>query len=148
MPSYNEILEQMDSTSATERTSLLTAPVNTGVRGNSGVPIEQTTTTDYESINIFQGDESFPILSKAISNASFGIVETIPTSIQPDGHGHLRLKNDGLKQRQSGSGVEDANETGFHGGISKKRFWIIFTGWSLVGARPYAYMLISSIQVS
>lgn len=112
----------MDNTSATERTALLAAPVNYGVSIGH-------TTTDHESTDIFHEDESFPILSKAVSNASFGIVEIIPNSIQSDEHGHLRLKkNDGLRQTETDRGVENPSETGFHGGISKKRFWIIFTG--------------------
>lgn len=119
----------MDNTSTTERTPLLAAPVNTRVPGDPGTSTEPTTTRDNDPTDILHEHESFPILSKAVSNVSFGIVEIIPTSsIRPDKHGDLRLKNDGSKPRESDRGVDHEGEISFHGGISKGRFWIIFAG--------------------
>lgn len=116
----------MDNTSTTERTPLLTAPVNTRVPED---PRTSTTTRDNDPADILHEHESFPILSKAVSNVSFGIVEIIPaSSIRPDKHGDLRLKNDGSKPRESDRGVDHEGEISFHGGISKRRFWIIFAG--------------------
>lgn len=122
MSSYNANIR------ATEGTPLLAAPVSIGVPGDFGTSTEPTTTRGYDATDIFHEHESFPILGKVVSNVSCGIIETTPTSIHPDNPGDLRLKNDGSRPRESDRSVDHAGEIGFHGGISKKRFWIIFTG--------------------
>lgn len=113
MSSYNANIR------ATEGTPLLAAPVSTGVLGNSRTSTESTTTRGYDATDTSHEHEPFPILGKVVSNASCGIIETTPTSIHPDKPGDLRLKDDS---------VDHAGEISFHGGISKKRFWIIFAG--------------------
>lgn len=146
MSSYNAIFEPMDNTSATERTPLLTTCVNPAVLDILGGSIKQTTSTDYESAGISHDNESFPVLGKAISNVSFGIaVETIPDLAgHPDDYGDSRQKHDSSGPRETDRGVDHSDETGFHGGISKRRFWIIFAGLSTISMMHVCLLIFES----
>lgn len=98
----------IENTTMTERTPLLLAPANT-----------------YTSVSQEHSQEDsdvlFPIISKVVSASALGVEsQPLPVlGIHLDSEDGLDLKEDD---------VSTLNGTAFHGGISKRKFWIIFTG--------------------
>jgi hypothetical protein len=98
----------IENTTMTERTPLLLVPANTYTAVSEEDSQEDT-------------DVLFPIISKVVSVGALGVESrSLPVlGINLDSEDGLNLKEDD---------VSTLNGTAFHGGISKRKFWIIFTG--------------------
>ncbi|KAI5843028.1 putative MFS transporter [Morchella snyderi] len=98
----------IENTTMTERTPLLLAPANT----------YKSATEEHcqEDSNVL-----FPIISKVVSVGALRVEsQPLPVlGIHLDSEDRIDLKEDD---------VSTLNVTAFHGGISKQKFWIIFTG--------------------
>lgn len=117
-----------------ERTSLLTVTGSPYLRGIAGVSIEQQSLRDDATDILDDDDENFPVLSKATSNTPLGIeAEVIPAlGNSPGEFGDYRLPpDDELRLRTVKEDIEEdsqCSQISFHGGISKRSFWVIFSG--------------------
>lgn len=119
--------EGTDNRSTSERTPLLDVHVNTYL---PGISQEHTTSRNGEWVGVPHEGELFPTLRKVISNVPLAIE---PQSIaalggHPEGE-DLGLKaDDGSKIRDVAECIDQGGEIGFHGGISRRKFWVIFAG--------------------
>lgn len=131
MRSYKSSSTISQDTSATECTYLLTDPANSYAPDSSRVSAIETSIRDNESPKIYPEGGPYPILSKAITNLLPSIeVETdIPLGSHPGGDEDLECAGDNqVGPEGDNRSVDQDNEITFHCGISKKKFWVIFTG--------------------
>ena len=136
---------------SSEVTPLLSVPDHSFFPGSGGISITVApspddgddsllSATDCGSGHGYGHEHRLPILSKIISNTPLGIeAEAIPaTASVPDAHNDFRLPRDDtlryIATHDSGASADggdvggDDAQLGFHGGITRGQFWLIFTG--------------------
>lgn len=118
---------------ATECTPLLTDLVSTYALRSSGVSVDRRIVRDNGSTNIAAVNEPYPDLRKAINSLPSGVeIETISALRGvSDEDKDLSMKKDyRLDPSEVDNDVDYGSQITFHGGISERKFWVIFAGLS------------------
>ena len=137
---------------SSEITPLLSVPDHSFFPGSGGISITVAPSpddgdddsllaaTDCGGGHGYGHEQRLPILSKITSNTPLGIeAEAIPaTASVPDAHNDFRLPRDDtlryIATHDTGASADDCDgcdddaQLGFHGGITRGQFWLIFTG--------------------
>jgi hypothetical protein len=115
---------------ANEQTPLLAAPSTSYSSGSSGALVPSLTSDDSTAVSDDEADDLRPSLTNISNNTPL----SIDTVIIPTGSESLRNDpKDEFGVKVVEEEAEDGGEFKFHGGITKKKFWIIFTGLILHG---------------